>query len=56
MGSLLDPFAQFYFKCIGLTLMAVGIAAELHKPAGVAFRQFVVIDHAADRLGFDLRS
>ena len=52
--SLHDLLAQLHIERAGLALMAIGIAAKPHKGAGVAFRQLVVIDHAADRFAFDL--
>ena len=54
VGGLNDFGLQFHIERASLALMATGISAEPHKSAGVAFRQLVAIDHAADRFAFYL--
>jgi hypothetical protein len=52
--SLDDLVAQFHVERTGMAHMALGVTAQPHKGAGVAFGQVVFSHHASNSLAFDL--
>jgi hypothetical protein len=54
MRGLNDLVAQFHIERTGVAHMAVGITAQPHKGACVAFRHAVFNHHVSYGLAFDL--